>query len=84
MNWNMVTFFKSWASFLGLVVGAYGNVGSLLFLTVLSFTTPQFFFLVISATSLLTVFAVAFLLKEPRGATAEIMPDGTVQMIEVE
>ena len=59
-------------------------MGSILFLTALSFTSPKLFFLSITATSLVTVFAVAFFLKEPSGATAEILPDGTVQMIEVE
>lgn len=66
------------------MVGAYGSVGSVLFLTVLSFTSPRLFFLMIAATALVTVLAVAFFLSEPRGATAEILPDGTVQMIEVE
>ena len=66
------------------MVGAYGNVGSVLFLTVLSVASPKLFFLVIAATALVTVVAVAFFLAEPRGSTAEILPDGTVQMIEVE
>lgn len=66
------------------MVGAYGNVGSVLFLTVLSFASPMLFFLVIAATALVTVVAVALFLVEPRGSTAEILPDGTVQMIEVE
>ena len=66
------------------MVGAYGNVGSVLFLTVLSVASPKLFFLVIAATALVTVVAVAFFLVEPRGSTAEILPDGTVQMIEVE
>ena len=66
------------------MVGAYGNVGSVLFLTVLSVASPKLFFLVIAATALVTVVAVALFLAEPRGSTAEILPDGTVQMIEVE
>ena len=66
------------------MVGAYGNVGSVLFLAVLSVASPKLFFLVIAATALVTVVAVAFFLAEPRGSTAEILPDGTVQMIEVE
>ena len=66
------------------MVGAYGNVGSVLFLTVLSVASPKLFFLVIAATALVTVVAVALFLVEPRGSTAEILPDGTVQMIEVE
>ena len=65
------------------MVGAYGNVGAVLFLTVLSFVSPQIFFLVIAAVGLLTVVLAHFLLDEPDGQIAEIMPDGTVQMIDV-
>ena len=64
------------------VVGAYGNIGAVLFLTVLSFVTAQTFFLVIAGSVALTVFAVMFL-EEPEGHIAEVLPDGSVQMIEV-
>jgi NNP family nitrate/nitrite transporter-like MFS transporter len=53
-------------------------------LTVLSQVAPTTFFLVIAATGLVVLAGVALFLKEPRGATAEVLPDGTVQMIEVE
>ena len=62
--------------------GAYGNVGSVAFLTVLSFVTPATFFLVIAATAVVALAIVQFL-DEPAGQIAEIMPDGTVQMIDV-
>ncbi|KAF0191202.1 MAG: MFS transporter NNP family nitrate/nitrite transporter [Gammaproteobacteria bacterium] len=65
------------------MVGAYGNVGAVLFLTVLSFFTPQVFFLVIAAASIAALAAVIFLLDEPKGHMVETLPDGTVQMIEV-
>lgn len=65
------------------MVGAYGNVGALCFLTVLSFVSQQTFFLVIAIAALSVLIAVQFL-DEPKGAMAEILPDGTVQMIEVE
>lgn len=65
------------------MAGAYGNVGAVSFLTVLSFVSPQAFFLVIAGAALVTLLAVAFFLEEPKGHMAEIMPDGTVQMIEV-
>lgn len=65
------------------MVGAYGNVGGLIFLTVLSFTAPQTFFMVISITAFFVLIAMIFFLKEPSGQTAEIMPDGTVQLIDV-
>ncbi len=64
------------------MVGAYGNVGGVLFLTVLSFVSPQIFFLTIAAAALLVLIAIQFL-DEPKGHMSEIMPDGTVQMIEV-
>lgn len=63
--------------------GAYGNVGAVTFLTVLSFLSPQVFFLVIAGAALVSLTAVAFFMEEPKGHMAEIMPDGTVQMIEV-
>ncbi len=64
------------------MTGAYGNVGGVSFLTVLSFVSPQVFFLVIAGTALVVLGVVMFL-DEPRGAIAEVLPDGTVQMIEV-
>jgi len=65
------------------MAGAYGNVGAVTFLTVFSFVTPQTFFLVIAGAAIVTWVAVALFLEEPKGHMAEIMPDGTVQMIEV-
>lgn len=64
------------------MAGAYGNVGAVTFLTVFSFVEPSTFFLVISAAAVVTLVAIQFL-DEPQGQTAEIMPDGTVQMIDV-
>ena len=66
------------------MAGAYGNVGAVTFLTVLSFVSPQIFFLVIAAAAVITLAAVALFLEEPKGHMAEVLPDGTVQMIEVE
>ncbi len=64
------------------MAGAYGNVGAVSFLTVFSFVEPSTFFLVIAGAAIVTLVAVQFL-DEPSGQTAEIMPDGTVQMIDV-
>jgi NNP family nitrate/nitrite transporter-like MFS transporter len=64
------------------MTGAYGNVGAVAFLTVYSFADPSTFFLVIASAAIATLVAVQFL-EEPKGQTAEIMPDGTVQMIDV-
>lgn len=64
------------------MVGAYGNIGAVLFLTVFSFTSPSVFFMTIAIG--VAIAAVAcLLLDEPKGAMAEVMPDGTVHMIDV-
>jgi NNP family nitrate/nitrite transporter-like MFS transporter len=65
------------------MAGAYGNVGAVSFLTVLSFVSPQAFFTVIAAAAVVAIAAVALMLEEPEGHMAEVLPDGTVQMIEV-
>ncbi len=64
------------------MAGAYGNVGAVLFLTVYSFVSASTFFIVIAASAGLT-FAASLFLKEPEGHMAEILPDGTVELIEV-
>lgn len=64
------------------MAGAYGNVGAVAFLTVLSFVSAQTFFFVIAGTAVIALIAVQFM-DEPRGQMAEILPDGTVQMIDV-
>ncbi len=65
------------------MTGAYGNVGGVAFLTVLSFVSPASFFLTIAASALLVLLLVLFFLKEPQGHMAEVLPDGTVELIEV-
>ncbi len=64
-------------------VGAYGSVGGLSFLTILSFVSPQMFFLVIAATALGVLAVIMFLLEDPKGQMAEEMPNGTITMIDV-
>jgi MFS transporter, NNP family, nitrate/nitrite transporter len=65
------------------IVGAFGNVGGVLFLTLYSFVTPQTFFLAASATALISWGLIYLLVENPKGQIAEEMPDGTVTMIEV-
>lgn len=65
------------------MAGAYGNVGGVIFLTVLSFVSTQLFFLVLAGAACIVLVAVLFLLDEPTGHMAEILPDGTVQLIQV-
>lgn len=64
------------------MVGAYGNVGGVVFLTVLSFVTPSEFFMVIGGVAFVVLLAVQFI-DEPKGHMAEIQEDGTVEMIEL-
>lgn len=63
--------------------GAYGNVGAVCFLTVLSFVSPQVFFFVIGGAALFSLLIAMLFMEEPSGQMAEVMPDGTVQMIDV-
>lgn len=65
------------------MVGAYGNIGGLLFLTAYSFTSPPIFFSIIAGTAILVLLSLVLLLKEPEGQIAEVLADGTVQMIDV-
>ena len=65
------------------MAGAYGNVGGVVFLTVLSFVEPTIFFLTIAASALVVLVMVQLLLEEPEGHMAEVLPDGTVELIEV-
>ncbi len=64
------------------MAGAYGNVGAVTYLTVLSFVDYSTFFMVIGA-SALVIFFIAMMLDEPRGQITEVLPDGTVQLIDV-
>ena len=65
------------------MVGAYGNVGGLIFLTVLSFVSPQVFFMVIGGTAATVLLFMFIFLEEPKGQTAEVLEDGTVELIDV-
>lgn len=64
------------------MTGAYGNVGAVTFLTTLSFVSPQTFFFVIGAAAAFVFLATIFILKEPSNKMTEVLPDGTVQVIE--
>ncbi len=64
------------------MVGAYGNVGGVTFLTCYSFVDTSQFFMIIAAAALVNFVMVQFL-EEPAGHMHEVLPDGTVQLIEV-
>ncbi|TKF33232.1 NarK family nitrate/nitrite MFS transporter [Vibrio kanaloae] len=64
------------------MTGAYGNVGAVVYLTVLSFVSYQTFFLVIAATAVLGFVTLLFM-EEPNGQIAEVNDDGSVTLIRV-
>lgn len=64
------------------MTGAYGNVGAVFYLTVLSMVDYSSFFMVIAATAVLGFVALLFL-SEPKGHMAEVNEDGTVELIKV-
>ena len=65
------------------MTGAYGNVGGVVFLVVLAVVTPAQFFLVLGGIAFLILVLVSVFMEEPGPQTSEVMPDGTVRMIEV-
>ena len=64
------------------MTGAYGNVGAVFYLTILSMVSYEIFFSVIACTAVLGFIALLFL-EEPKGHMAEVKEDGTVELIEV-
>jgi NNP family nitrate/nitrite transporter-like MFS transporter len=64
------------------MTGAYGNVGAVVYLTVLSMVSYQTFFFVIAATAVLGFITLLFM-QEPKGSMTEIREDGTVELIQV-
>jgi len=65
------------------MVGAYGNVGAVSFLLLYSLTSAETFFFGITATSVVALVLIQIFLDEPSGQMAEILPDGTVELISV-
>ena len=65
------------------MTGAYGNVGAALFLLVNSFYAPNVFFGVITGACIVVLGLLFLFMEEPKGQIAEVLPDGTVEMIDV-
>lgn len=65
------------------MTGAYGNVGAVCYLTVLSFVSYSVFFWVIAVSAFVGLMML-FFMKEPKGSMAEILPDGSVELIKVD
>lgn len=64
------------------MTGAYGNVGAVVYLLVLTYVDYSTFFLVIAGTAFLG-FVTLFFMAEPKGHIAEVNEDGTVELIHV-
>ena len=64
------------------MTGAYGNVGAVVYLTVLSMVSYQTFFFVIAATAVVGFITLLFM-QEPKGSMTEVLEDGTVELIQV-
>ena len=64
------------------MTGAYGNVGAVVYLTVLTLVDYSTFFLVIAATAVVGFITLLFM-EEPKGAMTEVREDGTVELINV-
>jgi len=65
------------------MIGAFGNVGAVLFLTVNSLTTYNNFFLFIGLIAVFVFILILVFLDEPEGHMVEILPDGKVEMIKI-
>ncbi|HFC92167.1 MAG TPA: MFS transporter [Leucothrix mucor] len=65
------------------MAGAFGNVGAVIFLTTNSLVTYDQFFLFISIVSAIVFALIVIFLEEPKGQIAEVMADGTVEMIDI-
>ncbi|WP_028294245.1 NarK family nitrate/nitrite MFS transporter [Oceanobacter kriegii] len=65
------------------MTGAYGNVGAVTYLTVLSLVDYSTFFLVIAGTAVLG-FVALLAMREPKGHMVEVNDDGSVAMISVD
>ncbi len=65
------------------MAGAFGNAGAVMFLTINSLVSYEYFFMYIGFTAAFVFFLIIVFLEEPKGQIAETLPDGTVQMIDV-
>ncbi|MDX8376784.1 MAG: NarK family nitrate/nitrite MFS transporter [Mariprofundales bacterium] len=63
--------------------GAFGNVGGVIFLTVLSFVDSQIFFFTIGCAAALVFLIALFVLEEPKGFMYEENADGSIEKIEL-
>jgi NNP family nitrate/nitrite transporter-like MFS transporter len=64
------------------MTGAYGNVGAVIYLLILTFVDYSTFFMVVGGASFLGFIAL-FFMEEPKGHMAEVKEDGSVELIQV-
>lgn len=64
------------------MTGAYGNVGAVTYLTVLTFVSYSQFFLIMALTAVLG-FIILLFMEEPVGCIAEMREDGSVEFIPI-
>lgn len=64
------------------MTGAYGNVGAVCYLTILSLVDYSTFFYVIAGTAVIG-FVTLLMMEEPKGQIAEVNDDGSITMIDV-
>ncbi|SHN89935.1 Nitrate/nitrite transporter [Bathymodiolus heckerae thiotrophic gill symbiont] len=65
------------------MVGAYGNVGAVLFLTVNTLVDYDQFFMLIGVVSVIVLMLIILFLEEPKGHMVEVLDDGTVEVIKL-
>ncbi|CAC9470582.1 Nitrate/nitrite transporter [uncultured Gammaproteobacteria bacterium] len=65
------------------MVGAFGNVGAVMFLTVNSLVDYDQFFMLIGIVSAIVLVLIVVFLEEPKGHMTEILDDGTVEIIKL-
>src|SRR5882724_7090723 len=65
------------------IAGAFGNVGGVLFLALYSLMSIQVFFVICGLCAAVVLVLVYLFVEEPTGQISEVMPDGSVMMIDV-
>jgi MFS transporter, NNP family, nitrate/nitrite transporter len=65
------------------MVGAFGNVGGVVFLAIYAAVDVSTFFLIAASAAAFGYLLVYLCIKDPKGQIAEEMPDGSITMIDV-
>ena len=65
------------------MVGAFGNVGAVMFLTVNTLVEYDEFFMIIGIVSIIVLALIVLFLDEPKGHMTEVLDDGTVEIIKL-